>query len=511
MALKKLKNKKIERQQEIIQNAKTAKRELTEEEQQELNGLQKEIDTLQTVIEMTESREGEKGKERQEEETRDAEMETKRCLEIMELGRTFDVDVESYIRENASVEKVRKDIIEKMMEEKKPVGARSNADITVTKDEQDKYRDAAVDAILMRGGLDIKNPADGANEMRHMSLRDLAIDTLVRAGENGVATRSTDEILAYMQRSYFNPSAAFPAIMENSIKKAYVEGHRNVSVTFDKFTKRGSLTDFKTHDNYYVRGAAGEFFEVQEGGELKHDIPSDTKRPTRKLKTYGRQFTMSREAIINDDISYLSKIPAQYAAAARRTQNKQVYEIMMNNPAIYDGTPLFSTAHKNVLATGTGITKEAMQTMIMALQTQLDEKGEAIIVRPAYLVVPAGYMFDVYTMFNSPTINTSDNTQAVNPLYRYKESIEVIEDPTINVLSGGFGNQMPWWLIGSKEDTDFIEVDYLNGQDVPNIRRMETAGQLGFVWDIYLDWGINVMDYRGAVKNPGTIVESPLK
>lgn len=131
MALKKLKNKKIERQQEIIQNAKTAKRELTEEEQQELNGLQKEIDTLQTVIEMTDSREGEKGEERQEEGKRDVEMETKRCLEITELGRTFDVDVESYIRENVSVEKVREDIIKKMMEEKKPVGARSNADILV--------------------------------------------------------------------------------------------------------------------------------------------------------------------------------------------------------------------------------------------------------------------------------------------------------------------------------------------------------------------------------------------
>lgn len=55
-----------------------------------------------------------------------------------------------------------------------------------------------------------------------------------------------------------------------------------------------------------------------------------------------------------------------------------------------------------------------------------------------------------------------------------------------------------------------IEVDYLNGQEIPTIRRMETPGQLGFVWDIYLDWGINVMDYRGAIKNPGTNIADPL-
>ncbi|MPN39804.1 hypothetical protein SDC9_187336 [bioreactor metagenome] len=40
---------------------------------------------------------------------------------------------------------------------------------------------------------------------------------------------------------------------------------------------------------------------------------------------------------------------------------------------------------------------------------------------------------------------------------------------------------------------------------------METAGQLGFVWDIYLDWGISVMDYRGIVKNPGKTVDTKLK
>ena len=69
---------------------------------------------------------------------------------------------------------------------------------------------------------------------------------------------------------------------------------------------------------------------------------------------------------------------------------------------------------------------------------------------------------------------------------------------------------MPWFMTANSADTAFIEVDYLNGQEVPTIRRMETPGQLGFVWDIYLDWGINVMDYRGAIKNPGKVINSPL-
>ena len=69
---------------------------------------------------------------------------------------------------------------------------------------------------------------------------------------------------------------------------------------------------------------------------------------------------------------------------------------------------------------------------------------------------------------------------------------------------------MPWFLFGDASDTDGIEIDYLNGQEIPTIRRMESAGQLGFVWDIYLDWGISVMDYRGIVKNPGKEVNTKL-
>ena len=117
----------------------------------------------------------------------------------------------------------------------------------------------------------------------------------------------------------------------------------------------------------------------------------------------------------------------------------------------------------------------------------------------------------MYTLFNSPYIETKDNTQAVNPLYNYRGMLEVVEDPTINTLCGGMGNIMPWFLFGNPSDCDGIEIDYLNGQEIPTIRRMEAPGQLGFIWDIYLDWGITVMDYRSIVKNPGVKVSTKLE
>lgn len=498
----------IQRQQELLNTARAAQRELTAEEQAEFDSLQRSIDAMgeqttePTVGASTES----------PEEVRAAEQ--ARCLEITNLCRNFDVpaeDLSKYIRAGTSVDAVRTAILDGMVSAGTPIASRGRAEMV--SDEQDKFRAAAGDALVMRSGISLERPAEGARQLMGMSLRDLAIECMAKEGQTGLNRKSADELYGMMmsERQFYNPTAAFPSILDNAINKAYVEGHKTVAVTFDQWTKKGSLKDFKTHDNNYLAGPAGEFLEVPEGGELKHDIFRDEKLPTRKLRTYGRQFTLTRQAFINDDIDLVTRIPARYAASARKTINKQCYQILVNNPAVYDGVQLFSTKHKNLLAKGTGITKEAVQGMILALQNQEDQFGEAIIIRPAIIIVPSGYMFDMYTLFFSPTINTTDNTQAVNPLYRYKDSITVIEDPTINALCGGFGNKMPWWLLGAKDDTDFVEVDYLNGQEIPTIRRMETPGQLGFVWDIYLDWGISVMDYRGAIMNPGIEVKNPIE
>ena len=433
------------------------------------------------------------------------EAERSRVRQIQEMCSGFGIDSRQYVDNGDSVESVRAAVLEHLQQNGAPI----HSGIRGGESGIDRFVRDVSDALVMRGGIHVEKPADGAGKLVGMSLKSILIEaeTLRGKGE-GLNRASNDELF---QRAFFNPESVFPAILDQTIEKAYKEGHKNVEVTFDRFTKKGSLPDFKTHDNYYIAGPVGEFLEVPESGELKHDVFGDEKLPTRKLKTYGRQFTLSRKAFIDDDIGLVTSLPARYAASARKTINKQVFSILLNNTAIYDGVALFHSKHKNLLKVGTGITQEAVQTMIMALATQKDQFGEAIIINPAQILVPSGLKFDMYTLFNSPTINTSDNTQAVNPLYQYRDGLEVIEDPTINAMSGGMGNVMPWFMFGSSSDCDGIEVDYLNGQEIPTIKRSETVGQLGFVWDIFLDWGISVMDYRSMVKNPGVEVKTKLE
>ena len=288
MDKKELKQKKILRQQEIVNTAKAMKRGLSTEEQAEFDTLQREIEQLQKEIE-----EEEKGES-------SVEAERQRAAEIIELCRNFNIEAEEYIRKGANVDTVRKAILDKLKEEKTPVSAKG-IDTEVTKSGEDKFREAAADALLMRGGIEIEKSAEGARELMGMRLRDIAFETM-KSEEPNFYRKSDDEVFTLLQRQFYNPTAAFPAILDIAINKAYTDGHKRAAVTFDRWTKKGSLNDFKTHDNYYITGSSGEFLEVPEGGELKHDIPSDAKKPTRKLRTYGRQFTMTRQAFVNDDI-----------------------------------------------------------------------------------------------------------------------------------------------------------------------------------------------------------------
>lgn len=525
--MKRLK-KLLARQRALVEGATNAGREMTPEEVAEFNSIQAEIREIEVELERDENNPApapqnedpapDPQEPTSEQRSAIALAERQRITEIRSMCSELGISEEranEMINNSTTIDAAREIIITELRSSHAPI-PRAGASVpdaggvTIIETEEERFARAAADGLLLKSDT-IKegDAAEGARNFASYTLKELAIESLKKEGVN-VDKRSADDVFAMVMRSAFNPSALFPTIMDQAIQKAYVEGHKTANVTFDIFTKKGTLNDFKKHDNNYLSGPAGEFLEVPENGELKADTISDKKRPQRQLKTYGRQFTMTRQAFINDDIGFVSKVPAKYAKSARKTINKQVFKIMIDNPKIYDGKNLFCANHGNLVTNGSGITADSLKAMILAMNAQLDEFNDAAIIRPAYIVVPSGYAFDMYTIFFSPTINTAGNTQAVNPLFQYKDKIQIVEDPTINALCGGFGNVMPWWLIGDKEDTDFIEVDYLNGQEIPTLRRTEPAGTLGLVWDVFLDWGINVMDYRGAVKNPGTTINSSL-
>ncbi len=503
----------ILRQQEIVNAAKAdGNRALTAAEQSEFESLQREIDRLTAEIaaqEQTEERGLAGGTGAQtappinnqevvsaEGQRSATETERNRVTEIMALCRDFELEAEEYIRNGSSLEQVRSAILDSMREASAPIS------VQITRDEGDTFRERVADALMMRAGIPVAAPAEGANELRAMSLRDFAIESLSREGQDTMVLlrMSNDDLYTkLMERQFYNPSAAFPAILDNTIRKSIVHLYNAVPTTFQAWTTKGSLKDFKTTaDHEYVIGGTGDFLLVPENGELKPMVPKTGLLPNRKLDTYGRSFSMTRQAFINDDIGFLTEVPGLYAQAAKKTIDKQVYSVLYSNKKIFDGLNLFDAKHNNLMKTGCKPSQEAIQSIILQMQYQKDRFGDAIYMIPQHIIVPVGYEFELAVIMRSAQVVGSNNND-INPLYNYP--LNIIQTPVLNTLAGE--NAVPWFMVASAASARHIQVDYLNGQETPTVRRMETPGVLGFQWDIYLDWGIAVRDFRGIAKNPG--------
>ncbi len=495
---------KIAAQQALLNGATAAGRELTAEENEQFEALQREIDVLTLEID---AEEGEQRQQPAEPETDPAEAtreavaaERQRIQDITALCREFDIDPAEHISQGHTMEQVRAAVLDTL----RATGAPSR--VQVTRDEGDTFRECASDALLLRSGMTVQNPAEGANQFRNMSLRDLAIECLGREGRNTseLLRMSSDDLYGELTREFYNPTAAFPAILDQTIRKSIVELYNMVPTTFQAFTTKGSLKDFKeTADHEYVIGGVGDFLLVPENGEIKADLPKTELLPTRKLDTYGKQFSMTRQAFINDDIGFLTEVPGLYATKAKQTIDKQVYSLLFNNAKIFDGTALFSDAHGNLMTKASAPSQASIQAIITKMQMQKDQFGEAIYITPRTIVVPIGYEFDLAVILHSAQVTGSNNND-INPLYNYP--LQVVQSPVLNGLAGE--GACPWFMFADAMSCRGIQVDYLNGQETPTVRRMEIPGTLGFVWDIYLDWGISVRDYRGIAMNPGVAIET---
>lgn len=157
--------------------------------------------------------------------------------------------------------------------------------------EPDKYIENgdSLDALLMQAGVTVEKPAQGAEDLRGMSMRDVLIESLARSGE-GTTTellrRSRNDLWDTAVRQFLSPTADFPAILDDAINKSIVQQYQHVPTTFESWTSRGSLPDFKmTNDHNYILNG-GDFYKVSEGGELKHSTLQTGLLPTRKLETY---------------------------------------------------------------------------------------------------------------------------------------------------------------------------------------------------------------------------------
>lgn len=409
--------------------------------------------------------------------------EQERILQINTLGRNFNLEAEEidkFIRENKSVQDVEHAILERLKNSNKPS---NTTRVQVGTEEREKFREVATDALLLRAGVRVEKPAEGSQNMMGMGLRDYLVICAEKAGDTNARMKDTDMLL----RTTMTGTGELPGILSNVANKSLAKSYQLADTTFEAWTAKGNNTDFKAAKRYRL-SEAQELVEIKENGEFKASKFTE-EEVTASVLTFGRSWSLSRQAIINDDLSALSKIPQSYAYAAKYGINRLVYKTLsgLNLEATNKGTA------GTLSVTSLGEARKLLRT-----QKGVD-KETTLNLRPYALIVPAELETLAQQLLKSTSDPEGKNSGVANPFNeKNTNNLRLIVDGELDSYSN-----KAWYVVADPMLAPAIEVTYLNGKDTPTIDSRVSFTNLGMDFRIYMDYGVNVIDKRGIIKNEG--------
>lgn len=277
----------------------------------------------------------------------------------------------------ADVDTFQRSVLAELGRDTAPVGGTT---VLPGEDGVDKFRTGAAAALAFRAGV---GEEDTGSEFRGSTLVDLARASL---RNRNVVTGGLDK-MAIVAAAFTHTDSDFPLLLSDVANKSIMKGWDLQPETFTEWTASGSLSDFKVSQRMDLN-LFPALTEVPDGAEYTYGTIGEHGE-TVQLATYGKLFSITRKAIINDDLDAFGRIPRRMGRAAKRTIGNLVYAILTGNPALSDGVALFDAAHKNVLVAA-ALNTASLDKARVAMQTQKDPDGFTTLnIRPAFLLVPA--------------------------------------------------------------------------------------------------------------------------
>jgi HK97 family phage prohead protease len=407
--------------------------------------------------------------------------ERERVSTITSLCRDFEVDgVDEFIKSGKSVAEVREVVMDALRERNKPVS------VKVGEADSDKFRMAMQDALIMSVGIPVANPAPGANELRSMSLMELARESLVR---EGLTANYADRL--ELAREAINSTSSFPIALSNVANKALMQGYETAPSTFAIWAGKGSNRDFKPAKRFLISEAA-ELKLVPEGGQFKDSQMSEAGTNVSVL-TFGRTFSLTRQAIINDDLGVFNDISSKFGRAAKSKINNMVYDLLSGNTVLEDGKALFSADRKNLATAGSELSIVSLAAGVAAMRRQKHiGENRNLNISPTYLIVPPELEALAYQVVKS-VVDPARSNDTVNP---FSGRFTIVVDAALT-------DPHAWYLASRPTDVQTIEVTYLNGVETPRLETQTGFKVDGIEYKVAIDCNATAIDFRGLYKNPG--------
>jgi hypothetical protein len=366
--------------------------------------------------------------------------------------------------------------------------------VTITVDEQDKFRRALTGAILVRMQDSADKPKDGGEVFGHMTVREIARECLQRSGVKGHAQLGPFELVSQalgLQRHGAHTTTDFAFALQNAGNLAILDAYQaNGDDDWRQLSREKAANDFRPNNLAGITGTP-EFLVVEENGEYTYAGFQDI-GDSYKLWTAGRIISLSRQLIINDQLGVFGDIAGALGRGAALHEANAWWANLLGNPVLADGFALFSAQHGNLAGAGTALSVQSLNTGRAAMRAQKDRDGVTPLnVVPRFLIV--GPLNEgIAEQLVSPQVVPTVPGGVVPPAIR---SLTVVVTPRITDYS--------WILLADPARAAALIHAYLRGQ-----RGIYTDTRVGFEVDGVeykgrTDFSAKAVGHQGAYRNPG--------
>lgn len=316
--------------------------------------------------------------------------------------------------------------------------------------------------------------------LRNADFTSLAIRSLELTGQRVSDSEPRDRIL---QRA-MHTTGDFPQLLGNAVGRVLHQAFEQTPSAIKQIARLANVPDFRSKSVVRL-GGAPSLEKVNEAGEFKYGTVNEAAAGWR-LATFGRIIALSRQAMVNDDLSAFGQLLVKFGEAASRREAEELVSILLTPPSI-DGSPLFHADRSTLI--DKALSLAGLGEAVQALRAQKDLDGGLVMQEPATIIVPAALEMPARQLVAAYNPVVADSVQPFR--------LTVAVEPRLDATS-----LTSWYLVAGNQSA--LEYGYLD-----DAQGIQTVQREGFEVDgmeikARLDFGCGWVAPVGWVKSTGT-------
>jgi hypothetical protein len=367
-------------------------------------------------------------------------------------------------------------------------------------DEREKDATAVMEYLHYRSSAKPEDLTDGAKKFLGNTMVDICRHILKTNGVNPEGRDRAETVRLAMGGALrkrdvggLHTTSDFPELLGALTQRSLLSAYAATPDDYSQFVTPIVFSDPRAKS--FVRvGGLGTLRTVGEGQEYKRVTFGESKEEVEIMKR-GEIFALSYEAMLRDDLSAFTRLPAQFGMMSKLTESAVVYAVLTSNPVMSDTKTLFHADHGNIgSADSPDVSGITDARTLMRSQTD-PSSGKRLGLKPFLVLAPYKYENGLSQIMADATLKPATLAEVI-PGY-IRDMKYVISDNLDEAST------QVWYAVADPARIEGIVVGRLEGNRPFEIEQKVGWEVDGIEWKIRHWFGAGVVDYRGLYRNAG--------